>query len=71
MVKDIDSPATFSPDGKQFAYIGGLAGDTNIVEVHLANADGNFNRVLAAIPAFLPDQNYGPAWSPDGKTIVV
>ena len=69
LAKEVDSAITFSPDGKQFAYIRGAEGD--IVEVHVANVDGSGNRVLVGIPAFLSSEDYGPAWSPDGKTIVV
>jgi eukaryotic-like serine/threonine-protein kinase len=71
LVRDIDSPATFSPDGKQFAYIRGI-GATSTLEVRVANTDGSANRVLAAIPAFLPQgSEQGPAWSPEGRTLAV
>jgi eukaryotic-like serine/threonine-protein kinase len=69
LAKDVDSAVTFSPDGTQFAYIRGTG--NQIVEVHVANQDGSGNRVLAGIPAILPSTDFGPAWSPDGKTIVV
>jgi serine/threonine protein kinase/Tol biopolymer transport system component len=66
LVTDIDSPVTFSPDGKRFAFI---RGDTPKAEVALltANADGTGEKRLAARKA---PRTYGlPAWSPDGKHI--
>jgi Tol biopolymer transport system component len=40
-------------------------------EVHLANADGSGNRVLATIPETYIGSRSGAAWSPDGHTIAV
>ena len=70
LATDVDSPVSFSPDGRQFAYTRGDAkrGDC---EVRLANADGSNNRVLAAIPEAWTGYQPGAAWSPDGRTIAV
>ena len=63
---DIDSSVSFSPDGKQLAFLRGiLSRDT--VGVQIANVDGNDERLLAEMPS---DVYYGVAWSPDGRTIV-
>jgi len=71
LVKDIDTPVSFSPDGKQFVYMRGVP-QSLTVEVRVANSDGSANHVLASIPAFMvPKMDQGPAWSPDGKTIAV
>jgi eukaryotic-like serine/threonine-protein kinase len=71
LVKDIDTPVSFSPDGKQFVYMRGVPQSLS-VEVRVANADGSANHVLATISAYLvPGMDPGPAWSPDGKTIAV
>jgi eukaryotic-like serine/threonine-protein kinase len=71
LVKDIDTPVSFSPDGKQFVYMRGVP-QSLTVEVRVANADGSANHVLKTISAFLvPGMDPGPAWSPDGKAIAV
>jgi DNA-binding winged helix-turn-helix (wHTH) protein/Tol biopolymer transport system component len=65
-----DTPVSFSPDGQKFAYTQGLA-DRNVLEVRIANADGTGDRLLAPIPDGSADFQPGPAWSPDGQTVVV
>ena len=49
LATDVDSPVSFSPDGRQFVYTRGDAKQGGC-EVRLANADGSGNRVLATIP---------------------
>jgi Tol biopolymer transport system component/DNA-binding winged helix-turn-helix (wHTH) protein len=68
--KYADTPVSFSPRGQEFAFTQGLA-DRNTLEVRIANADGSGDRLLASIPDGASDFQPGPAWSPDGKTIVV
>ena len=68
LIRDIDSAVSFSPDGKQFVFLRGVP-DVNAVEVHIANADGSGDHVLAQIPANL--ENFGISLSPDGKNIAV
>ena len=74
LTTDIDSVATFSPDGKQFAF---LRGNPSQQEAYLivANTDGTGERKLAThhiADLFLagPNNYLGPAWSPDGERIV-
>jgi eukaryotic-like serine/threonine-protein kinase len=69
LAKDIDSPVSFSPDGRRFVYTTGMPQDAN--EVHIANADGNENRVSAIISGTSDNFQAGAAWSPDGRTIAV
>jgi DNA-binding winged helix-turn-helix (wHTH) protein/Tol biopolymer transport system component len=71
LISDVDSPVSFSPDGRQFAFERGVA-KRNVVELRVANADGSGDHVLATIQdgdigLFQP----GPNWSNDGRTIVV
>ena len=68
LIRDIDSPLSFSPDGKQFVFMRGVP-EHNSVELRLANADGSGDRLLATLPDW-PGFMYGAAWSPDGKTIL-
>jgi DNA-binding winged helix-turn-helix (wHTH) protein/Tol biopolymer transport system component len=70
LAADVDSPVSFSPDGRQFVYTRGDAKQGGC-EVRLANADGSANRVLAVIPETYTGFQPGAAWSPDGRTIAV
>jgi serine/threonine protein kinase len=68
LIRDIDSPITISPDGKQFAFMRGVP-DRGVMEIRIANSDGSGDRLLASLPAVLRFF-YGAAWSPDGQTII-
>ncbi len=71
LVRDIDAAISFSPDGRQFAFVRGVV-DKNEVNLLVAQVDGSAERLLAKLQA--PDMAgffFGPAWSPDGKTIAV
>ncbi len=73
IIKDIDSRATLSPNGKQLAFIRGYP-EQRIVALIVANADGSGERQLATfgIVDFFPVGNtMHPAWSPDGEIIVI
>ncbi|HXZ12137.1 MAG TPA: protein kinase [Candidatus Sulfotelmatobacter sp.] len=68
LVRDVDGPIAFSPDGKQFAYMRGVP-ENGFIELRMANADGSNDHLFVALhqwPGFL----YGVAWSPDGKTLL-
>ncbi len=70
LAKDIDTPVSFSPDGRQFVYLKGI-GPPYGNEIRIANADGSGNRVLATLNGTSSNFQTGPAWSPDGRTVVV
>ena len=68
---DVDSAATFSPDGKRFAFYRGYPekGQTSLV---VANTDGTGEQILYShqAPHFFPTQlNASPAWSPEEDVI--
>ena len=70
VLSNISSPVTFSPDGKQFAYVRehSMQGPTS--ELVIANADGMNPRVLftGKVAEDWLDK-HGPSWSPDGRYI--
>ena len=68
LIRGGTEPISFSPDAKQFSYIG-FDFQHPALEVRIANADGGSDRSLTRfgpIPFI-----YGTAWSPDGKSIAV
>jgi eukaryotic-like serine/threonine-protein kinase len=68
LVTDIDSNITFSPDGRNFAYIVYNNPDVGKYRLVVQSTEDGSNKVLStgAAEARFDD----PAWSPDGKTIV-
>ena len=68
----IESPVTFSPDGKQFAYVRESSPEGLTSQLMVANIDGSDARPIAtgkiAVDWF---ETHGPSWSPDGKFIAV
>ncbi|MGH9539325.1 MAG: hypothetical protein ACRD3H_15470, partial [Terriglobales bacterium] len=69
LIRDIDTPISFSPDGSHFVFQRGFP-ERRVFEVRIADADGTGERLLATLPANAGFQ-FGATWSPDGKTIAV
>ena len=69
LIKDVDSPITFSPDGRRIVYLREHH-DTPFFDLLIAHSDGTPDRALFSNTP-LASNGYEPAWSPDGKTIVI
>ena len=70
VVRDIDTSISFSPDGKQFAFIRGVP-DKGVFNLLAANADGSGEKILTSKSGNITSEGLlAPAWSPDGKTII-
>ena len=70
VLSNIASPITFSPDGKQLAYVREHSTQGPTSELVIANLDGTGQRVLftGKVAEDWFDKR-GPSWSPDGKYI--
>jgi serine/threonine protein kinase len=69
LVKDVDSPITFSPDGTHFAFLRQMH-DSPKWDLILAKNDGTIERPIFSGQELKSD-SYVPAWSPDGKIILI
>lgn len=68
LLDDVDSPITFSPDGKRYAFVRGYPAERETALI-IVNSDGTGERKLATRqrPSYFSFE--GPSWSPDGKWI--
>jgi Tol biopolymer transport system component len=69
LVKDVDSPISFSSDGKKFVYLRERH-DTPNFDLLIANVDGTPDHAVFTNQVLLTD-SAAPVWLPDGKTIVI
>jgi eukaryotic-like serine/threonine-protein kinase len=69
LIKDVDSAITFSPDGRRIAYLREHH-DTPFFDLLIAHSDGTPDRALFSNTP-VASNSYEPAWSPDGKRIVI
>ena len=69
LIRDVDSPISFSPDGQHFVFLRELHDSPNW-DLMLAKSDGTLEKPVFQGRA-LPSDSHIPAWSPDGKTILI
>ena len=69
LISDVDSPITFSPNGQHFAFLRQLH-DTPNWDLWQAKSDGTVEKPIFK-GRMLASDSHVPAWSPDGKTIVI
>jgi len=68
LIEDVDSPVSFSPDGKQFVFRRDSS-LTKISQLMVGETDTMKERVLTTLTDFPSNQYLFPSWSPDGETI--
>jgi eukaryotic-like serine/threonine-protein kinase len=66
VLTNIQSPVTFSPDGRQMAFVRARPDEGTII---IANRDGSAERTLATRREYEWFDTAGPSWSPDGEMI--
>jgi serine/threonine protein kinase len=69
LVKDVDSPISFSPDGQRFVFLRELHDSPNW-DMLIAKSDGTIEKPVFTNKTVLSD-SFVPAWSPDGKSILL
>ena len=71
LISDIDTEVTFSPDGRQLAFVRGVP-DVGKARLLIANSDGTGEQPLWETDAEInPFGILAPDWSPDGNSIAM
>lgn len=72
LISDIDTGISFSPDGKQIAFVRLNSPEVGKYRVIIANANGQdeHDLLVASLPAASAAEN-AVSWSPDGKKIAL
>src|SRR5271170_2116779 len=66
LIRDVDSPPSFSPDGERFVYLRQTPElKDHFIEMHVVNKDLSGDEIVYQGA----DSATGPLWSPDGKKI--
>jgi serine/threonine protein kinase len=68
LASDVDSNITFSPDGRQYAFLRDNDPDPDKYSLILQPAAGGDEKTLTTGP--INNRLFDPSWSPDGKSIV-
>ena len=69
VARDVDTQITFAPDGQRFAFLREKH-DSPYWDLVVMKSDGSDERALLKDKTILSD-SYTPAWSPDGKTLLI
>ncbi|HXT27429.1 MAG TPA: protein kinase [Candidatus Eisenbacteria bacterium] len=69
VARDVDSSITFSPDGQRFVFLREKH-DSPYWDLIVMKSDGSDERQIFKDQNLLSD-SFTPAWSPDGKTIMI
>src|SRR6201993_2446884 len=69
VARDVDTQITFAPDGQRFAFLREKH-DSPYWDLVVMKSDGSDERQIFKDQNLLSD-SFTPAWSPDGKTIVI
>ncbi|MGC1383135.1 MAG: protein kinase, partial [Candidatus Acidiferrales bacterium] len=70
LITDVDSAVTFSPDGKQIAWVR-ISSKTKSSAVYISDAEGGNEHAITSLnfpDLYLP---VGPGWSEDGKLLAI
>ena len=71
LIEDVDSPVTFSPDGKQFAFVRHTSNKGEDLIFISDTDEPNPQRLLGSVEAGFNSFTKHLAWSPDGKQMLV